>query len=63
MLALSRCIHESIEIRDGVNGPIVLTVTVISIQRGQVRLAFDADRRWIIHRKEVREKMDGVSSK
>lgn len=56
MLALSRKHYESIEIRDGVDGPVVITITVVSIQKGQVRLGFEADKRWIIHRKELKEK-------
>ena len=56
MLVLSRKRGEQIVIGNGV------TVTVLDIRSGQVRLGFDAPKELPIHRAEVQKKIDGALS-
>jgi carbon storage regulator CsrA len=56
MLVLTRTPGEAIVIMDQVTGDIVATVEIVSIgSAGKVRLGFEAERRYGIHREEVWE--------
>lgn len=55
MLSLSRKRNESIVIG---SGPDAVTVTVLQVERGKVRLGIDAPQHVLVDRKEVRDSRD-----
>jgi carbon storage regulator len=57
VLILSRRVGESIKIGDEV------TVTVLGVQGGQVRLGFTAPRNLAVHREEVYERIQAEESR
>src|SRR5216683_1711227 len=57
MLVLTRKSQESVMVGGSVGFERVLKVTVLDIQRGKVRLGFDADDDVPVHRSEVWEQM------
>jgi len=48
VLVLSRCKDERV-----VSGDMEITVTIVDIRGDKVRLGFEADPKWKIHREEV----------
>jgi len=58
MLVLSRRREERIIIRDG--GEVIITIKVIGVREGIVRLGFEADRRYDIIREEVHARGEQV---
>jgi carbon storage regulator len=56
MLILTRKMNQSIVIGDGANK---VTITVLGVQGGQVRLGVDAPREVSVHREEIYDRIKG----
>lgn len=59
MLVLGRKVDGAVEIIDTETGQCVCRVVVTSIDRGKVKLGFDADRRYKISRSELISRREG----
>jgi len=57
MLILSRKTHQTIVIGGGVSTQPQLTLTVLEVRKGKVKLGFEADPSTSIHRSEVRDRI------
>ena len=57
MLILSRKIQQAIVIGGGVRTQPQVTLTVLEIRKGKVKLGFEADPSISIHRSEVRDRI------
>jgi len=61
MLVLTRKMRESVAIGSSDGGAPLLTVTVLRISGGKVRLGFDGDPSISVHRGELAERMRGLT--
>ena len=62
MLVLTRKIQQSIAIGDPINSGCLLTITVLGIGSGNVKLGFEADPSVPVHRGEVWDRLRAGST-